>query len=287
MNSNSPLTAVVADDEANLRERLVELLAQCWPELKVVSQASNGIEALEQIEKFEPTVVFLDIKMPGKTGLQVAQELVQLSAAQRPRIVFATAFDQFAVQAFESEAVDYLLKPIELARLEATVVRLKRSIQESALSQLPNIAKVLSLLAGTPSQTIVDSAGASGSLIEGEGAANTGNETSRKHLRWIRASQGDTTYHLDVNQVLFFKSDDKYTVVQATQGEYVIRKTLAELLAELDPDQFWQIHRGTIVNASYLTVTRRDVLGNVTVHLRGFAEGLVVAKPYQQKFKHM
>jgi DNA-binding LytR/AlgR family response regulator len=272
MNFNSQITAVVVDDEINLRQRLVELLAQSWPELAVIGQASNGIEALQFIEQFQPAIVFLDIKMPGKTGLQVAQELVQWPEHKRPRIVFATAFDQFAVQAFENEAVDYLLKPIELARLHTTVERLKRAMQESALSQLPNIAKVLSLLGQ--------------SQIPG-GSTLTAAEVGRKHLRWIRASQGDTTYHLDVNQVLFFKSDDKYTVVQAAQGEYLIRKTLAELLAELDDEQFWQIHRGTIINAAYLTVTRRDVLGNVTVHLRGFDEGLAVAKPYQQKFKHM
>jgi DNA-binding LytR/AlgR family response regulator len=272
MNLNSKITAVVADDEANLRERLIELLVQCWPDLEVIAQASNGIEALQQIDQFQPAIVFLDIKMPGKTGLQVAQELVLWPEHKRPRIVFATAFDQFAVQAFENEAIDYLLKPIELARLQATVERLKRAMQESALSQLPNIAKVLSLLGQAP-------------LPAGPSLAPA--ETGRKHLRWIRASQGDTTYHLDVDQVLFFKSDDKYTVVQVAQGEYLIRKTLAELLAELDDEQFWQIHRGTIINTSYLTVTRRDVLGNVTVHLRGFDEGLAVAKPYQQKFKHM
>jgi DNA-binding LytR/AlgR family response regulator len=267
------LTAIVADDEAHLRAHLIDLLSQIWPHLTIVGQAENGLQALEQIQTLAPDIAFLDIKMPGLTGLEVARAVLQARVSSAPQFVFVTAYDQYAVQAFESEAVDYLLKPVERLRLGQTKERLERNQTNTTLPD--EIQKLTALLAQLSSATRVNL------------AATLNEPEVRKTLRWIRASQGDTTYHLDIAQVQFFKSDDKYTVVQSTQGEYVIRKTLSELLNELDPEYFWQIHRGTIINLSYLSKTQRDELGNLTVYLRNYEHGLPVARPYVGKFKQM
>jgi DNA-binding LytR/AlgR family response regulator len=249
-------TAIVADDEENLRIHLVSLLKRVWPELDIIAQCENGEQALHAIGQFQPDIAFLDIKMPGLTGLEVVER-----AATNTRYVFATAYDEFAVKAFENEALDYLLKPIDRKRLEFTVQRLKKHLQNQ--TSAPDLAKLLSQL---------HSASAVNSV---------------QYLRWIRASKGEITHHLDVAQVLFFKSDDKYTEVHTAQGEFLIRRSVTELLAELDPAIFWQINRGVVVNSLCLTATRRDASGNLLAVLRDHPNELAIAKPYQSRFRQM
>lgn len=257
-------TALLADDEPLLREHLREKLLALWPDLDIVAEASNGNEAAAMLAAHEPDVAFLDIKMPGQTGIEVAQ-----GTEARTRIVFVTAYDQYAVQAFENEAIDYLLKPVTNDRLAQTVTRLKTALAQSAPA--PDMSQILNLLARA----------ASGS---GAGSA-TG--ARPQHLRWIRASRGETTYQISVDEVLFFQSDDKYTIVNTANGEHVIRMPLAELLQSLDGEQFWQVHRSTVVNIRCVTSSKRDGDGKVTLNLKGYARPLPVSRAYQGLFKQM
>lgn len=257
-------TALLADDEPLLREHLREKLLALWPDLDIVAEASNGNEAAAMIAEHEPDIAFLDIKMPGQTGIEVAQGIDAST-----RVVFVTAYDQYAVQAFENEAMDYLLKPVTNERLAQTVTRLKAALAQSAPT--PDISQVLNLLSRAAA-----SAGTSGAA----GARP-------QHLRWIRASRGDTTYQISVDEVLFFQSDDKYTIVNTANGEHVIRMPLAELLQSLDGEQFWQVHRGTVVNIRCVTSSKRDGDGKVTLNVKGYAKPLPVSRAYQGLFKQM
>ena len=250
-------TSIIADDEPLLREHLREKLVALWPELKIVGEAGNGNEAAELIAEMAPDIAFLDIKMPGQTGIEVAQGI-----ETETRVVFVTAFDQYAVDAFESEAVDYVLKPVADARLAQTVARLRRALNESAPA--PDIAQLLKLL----TQAV-------------DGGSGAGK------LRWIRANRGDTTFQVAVDEVMFFQSDDKYTVVQTANGEHLIVKPLSELIRSLDTEHFWQIHRGTVVNLRFVASTRRDGDGRVSVNLKGHPKPLAVSRAYQHLFKHM
>ena len=253
-------TALLADDEPLLREFLREKLLALWPDLNIVAEASNGNEAATMIAEFEPDIAFLDIKMPGLTGIEVAQAI-----DTKTRVVFVTAYDQYAVQAFENEAMDYLLKPVTNERLAQTVARLKAAFAQSA--PVPDISQVLNLL----------------SRAAGSGVATN----AKLHLRWIRASRGETTYQISVDEVLFFQSDDKYTIVNTANGEHVIRMPLAELLQSLDSEQFWQVHRGTVVNIRYVNSSKRDGDGRVTLNVKGYAKPLPVSRAYQGLFKQM
>ena len=246
-------TALIADDEPLLREHLREKLAALWPELVIVGEAANGNEAAELIARLKPDIAFLDIKMPGQTGIEVAQGI-----ETDTRVVFVTAFDQYAVDAFDSEAVDYVLKPVTDARLTQTVARLRKSLSEPA----PDIAQLLTLLTRSRDR-------------EGD------------TLRWIRANRGETTFQIAVDEVMFFQSDDKYTVVQTANGEHLISKPLAELVRTLDPAHFWQIHRSTVVNVRFIASTRRDGESRMTLSLKNHAKPLVVSRAYQHLFKHM
>ena len=251
-------TALIADDEPLLREHLREKLAVLWPELKIVGEAGNGNEAADMIASLAPDIAFLDIKMPGQTGIEVAQGIETTT-----RVVFVTAFDQYAVDAFESEAVDYVLKPVTDARLTQTVARLRKALAESAPA--PDIAQLMKLL----SQARDSESGSGGTL------------------RWIRANRGDTTYQVAVDEVMFFQSDDKYTVVQTPNGEHLISKPLSELIRSLDGEHFWQIHRGTVVNVRFISSTRREDEGRMCVNLKGHTKPLVVSRAYHHLFKHM
>jgi DNA-binding LytR/AlgR family response regulator len=249
-------TALIADDEAHLRTDLRETLAEVWPELAIAAEAANGVEAARLIDELQPDIAFLDIKMPGLTGLEVAQ-----SIQAKTRVVFVTAFDQFAVSAFEANAVDYLLKPVAAPRLKASVDKLKAALSapdDAAQAQLIKLLAQWRPVADAP-----------------------------KRLRFIRASKGEVTYQIELAEVLFFQSDDKYTVVQTANGEHLIRMTLTELVAQLDPEQFLQIHRSTVVNQNYVMSTRRDAMGHMQLHLKGHAKALAVARPYQSLFKQM
>jgi DNA-binding LytR/AlgR family response regulator len=250
-------SALIADDEPHLARALAAELAVLWPELRLLHIARHGLEAAERIAALQPDIAFLDIQMPGLTGLEVAQGI-----EGRTRVVFVTAYDEYAVQAFEQEAVDYLLKPIARERLARTLERLRRAPEGAPDEQ--SLAGVLRKLA-TP-----------GAMA---GAAP---------LRWIRASAGDLTHQIAVEDVLFFHADDKYTCVQTTNGaEYLIRTPIAELAQQLDADQFWQVHRSTIVNLKHLAGTRRDEASRLFVRMRGQTRELPVSRAYVHLFKAM
>ena len=252
-------TALIADDEPHLAAYLRAQLATLWPALEIVQTARNGIEAAQAIAAHRPDIAFLDIKMPGLTGLEVAQGIEGAT-----RVVFVTAYDEFALQAFEQEAVDYVLKPVNAQRLAKTIERVQRSIAAPAdtASDDARLATVLRrLLPGASAQPAP--------------------------LRYVRASQGELTHQIDVAEVLFFRADDKYTCVQTATGEHLIRTPIAELAAQLDPDRFWQVHRSTLVNLHFVAGTRRDDLSRLFVQLRGFAGELPVSRAYVHLFKAM
>jgi DNA-binding LytR/AlgR family response regulator len=254
-------SALLADDEPLLRERLRELLQKLWPELDIVAEAKNGNEAAKLIAEHSPDIAFLDIKMPGQTGIEVAQGI-----EANTRVVFVTAYDEFAVQAFEREAIDYVMKPVNESRLVQTIARVK-----SALASKENPPEIAALL----------------NLLSQSRAASTTNAERKTPLRWIRASRGDTTYQIAVDEVLFFQSDDKYTVVNTANGEHLIRMALTELLDSLDAEQFWQVHRGTVVNITRVVSSKRDGDGRVSLNLRGWEKPVAVSRAYSHLFKQM
>ena len=259
--SNPAPRAVIADDEAPLALALQRQLARLWPELQIVALPRNGLEAAEAIAQHEPEVAFLDIQMPGLTGLEVAQGI-----EGRTRIVFVTAFDEYAVQAFEQSALDYLLKPVADERLARTLAKLKASIA----------------VVGTPGA--LDDANLATALkrLIGSSAASTATP-----LRWIRASVGELTHQIDVRDILFFHADEKYTVVQTADAEHVIRTPIVELMAQLDAGQFWQVHRSTIINLEYLAGTRRDEASRLFVRIKSHERELPVSRAYVPLFKAM
>ena len=247
--------ALIADDEPHLAADLRERVRALWPELEILPNAANGIEALRAITEDEPDVAFLDIRMPGLTGIELARRV-----DTRTHIVFVTAFDQYAVEAFDREVVDYLLKPVTDERLARCVDRLKNKI--AADERPPALEEVLAKLAravpGAPGK-----------------------------LRWIRASKGELVQQIAVDDVLYFQASDKYTCVMTREGESLIRLPLAELAGQLDGDVFWQIHRGTVVNMNEVTATRRDLGGRVFVKLKDGKTELPVSRAYAHLFKQM
>ncbi|MYM67213.1 response regulator [Pseudoduganella sp. FT55W] len=255
------IRALIADDEAHLREYLEGQLKTVWPELRVVARAANGIEALSMIDELAPDVVFLDIRMPGLTGLDVADRL--LKGAKPPHIVFVTAFDQYAVEAFEHSAVDYLLKPASLERLEKTVTKLKARMATPVPAA--TLQALLAQLAVTPAPAPAAAA----------------------PLQWIRASHGEETRLIPIEEVIYFQSNDKYTSVFVADGESLIRTPISKLREQLDEQQFWQIHRSVIVAARHVAGTRQDFRGRLMVQLKGRPEQLVVSRNYVDLFRGM
>ena len=252
-------TALIADDEPHLARALAAELSRLWPELQVVHLARNGVEAAERIATLQPDLAFLDIQMPGLTGLEVAQGIEGAT-----RVVFVTAYDEYAVQAFEHEALDYVLKPVKPERLQRTLERVQRALlQPAADDSAPLLAALRRLLPATPS------------------APGT------ERLRWVRASSGELTHQVDVQEVLFFRADDKYTCVQTASAEHLIRTPIAELGAQLDPGQFVQVHRSTIVNLAHLAGTRRDENSRLFLRIKGHAHELPVSRAYVHLFKAM
>jgi DNA-binding LytR/AlgR family response regulator len=256
------ITALIADDEPLLREHLAAHLARLWPELRVVAQARNGREAVELFEDHQPQVVFLDVHMPGLSGIDAARCMVG-----RTQIVFVTAYEQYAVKAFEQGAIDYLVKPFDEARLAETVQRLRQRLQPPTLSATADSAVevVLERLAGE---------------LRGRGEA-------RRWLQWIKASVGTTVRLIPVEQVVFLRSDEKYTLVVWDGGEALIRKTIRELADELDPERFAQIHRSVIVNLARISQVSRGVNETADVHLTGRSEVLPVSRSYLHLFRQM
>ncbi len=247
--------ALIADDESNLAEHLRSRLEQAWPGLEILPLAFNGVDALRAINDEEPDVAFLDIRMPGLTGIELAKRV-----DTKTHIVFVTAFDQYAVEAFDREIVDYILKPVTDERLARSVERLQRKI--AAAEKPPALDDVLAKLARA---------------IPGGGA----------RLRWIRALKGELVQQIAVDDVLYFQASDKYTCVMTRDGESLIRMALAELTEQLDTEIFWQIHRGTVVNMNEVSSTRRDLGGRVFVKLKDGKTELAVSRAYAQKFRQM
>lgn len=247
-------TAIVAEDEATLRHQLVEQLHELWPELSIVGEAADGVQALRMLDERMPDVLFLDVQMPGATGLDVARQ-----ASGRCHVVFVTAYDQHAVAAFDQGAVDYVLKPISAARLFTAISRVKQRL-------------------GTPPARL-DSALAQITL--------TGSGAGRQFLRWINASVGQNLKLITVDEIAYFQADNKYTRVVTGDGEALIRKPLKDLVGELDPNQFWQIHRSTLVNAASIAGVTRDFRGRMMVKLKTRAETLLVSDTYTHLFRQM
>ena len=276
-----PFKALIAEDEKLMRERIVSMLAKAWPELEIVAVANDGLDALTQWKKHRPQIAFLDIRMPGKTGLEVAAELA--AEDDPPHIVFVTAYDEYAIKAFDSGAADYLLKPVEAERLLATVMRLKKRLQ-LASETLPNAAPAL----------------ASGNLLgllesllnRGDGnntainlAATTATNLAPPKLKWIRATLGNKTRLININDAVFFQSDTKYTRIVTHESEALVRTPLKELLEGLDEHEFWQIHRSTIVNANMIDRVEREGPEKLTLYLKNRPEKLAVSRQFFHLFK--
>jgi DNA-binding LytR/AlgR family response regulator len=265
--SNAPIRALIADDEPHLLAYLEEQLTLAWPELQVVGHAANGIEALRLIDELAPGVVFLDIQMPGLNGLQLASRLT--CGAGAPHVVFITAHEQYALQAFDSEAFDYLLKPVRQERLQRTVTRLKETLASRGPAP-----------AASP-----DTAAQLAGLLRQLGVPLP--QAAAAPLQWIRAAQGQETRLIAVDEVIYFQSNDKYTSVFIADGEHLIRTPLRQLRDQLDPQHFWQIHRGIIVAARHVAGTRTDFRGRLLVKLKGRQEELVVSRNHAELFKQM
>jgi len=270
-------TAVLADDERLMRDQLRARLAEVWPELQIVAEARNGLEAVQLVQEHRPDVVFLDIRMPGLTGVEAARQIVQLPPREGheadevelpPEIVFITAYDQYAVEAFEQGVADYVLKPAERERLQLTVERIRmRLAARRGEGDAP---------AGPPLQQLLHQL-----------AARMNPGGAPQYLRWIQATVGQAIQMIPVEEVLFFVSDEKYTRVQTAQVEALIRKPIKELVDELDPHLFWQIHRSTMVNVKAIAGVTRDFRGRQIVGVRGHPEKLEVSRSYTGLFKGM
>lgn len=255
--------ALIADDELHLAEYLRERLQELWPELEILPLAGNGPEALRVLEEEEPDFAFLDIRMPGLTGLEVAQR-----ARGVARFVFVTAYDQYAIEAFEAEAVDYLLKPVTVARLTQTVMRLRRQ-----LAEVPPAPDQTSSVLGRLAALLPELSGAGG-MPPG-------------FLRWVRAAVGNQVRLVSIDEVCYFQSSDKYTSVFTADAELLIRTPLKDLLGQLDPERFWQVHRGTVVQVSHVAGTTRDFRARVVLKLKSRQETLVVSRAYLHLFRQM
>ena len=234
------------------------MLQQLWPELQVIATAHNGSEALNLIRQEEPDIAFLDIKMPVMNGLSVA-----MHSQGQTRIVFITAYNEFAIEAFEHNAIDYLVKPVTEARLMKTIQRLKHELASTVIPQ-PDWQQLLSKL-----------------------SAEMHSSSQATGLQWIRAGKADKTLLIPVDEVCYFKAGDKYTSVVTRDDEYLIRKPIKELINELDTRQFWQINRGIIVNIHFIASTQRELSGRCQIHLKNSKDVLLTSRKYAHLFKQM
>lgn len=264
---NKPITAMIAEDEKLMRERILGMLGKAWPELKIIAVATDGIEAISLWKKHRPQIVFLDIRMPGNTGLEVAAEIC--TEPDAPHIVFVTAHDEYAIKAFEKGAIDYLLKPLETDRLADTVARLKKQFQDKAHTHQ----------CSPPSPPPPDVTALLESLL------NHHPGSVKPKLKWIRASMGNQIRLININDVVFFQSDTKYTRIVTQDGEALVRTPLKELLEGLDEDEFWQVHRGTIINARVIDRAVREGPEKLTVYLKMRTEKFAVSRQFFHLFK--
>jgi len=245
--------AILAEDEPVLRGELRELLAAQWPELAIAAEADDGLAAVEAIDAHAPDILFLDIEMPGLNGLEVARR-----ASGKCHVVFVTAYDKYAVAAFEQGAVDYVMKPFSPARLDATIARLKQRLSGPPA----DLTGILKSLATSLAQR-------------------------KEHLRWITAAQGDALRLITVDEICYFRADHKYTLVVTPDSEALIRRPLKSLAEEVDPQAFWQIHRSALVNVKEIAGVNRDFRGHLTVRLKQRKETLPVGENYVHLFKQM
>lgn len=250
-------TAIIADDERLMRDQLRLRLQQVWPELEILDEAKNGEEAIQLVETLKPDLAFLDIRMPAKTGLEAAKEI-----GTKAHIVFITAYDQYAVEAFDQGAVDYVLKPADTERLAKTVERLKARLNTT--TEPNDMSNMLAQL-----------------------AKQLGIAPKPNYLQWIQASIGQELRLIPVEDILFFQSDEKYTRVQTATYEALIRKPVRDLADELDPHLFWQIHRSTLVNSKAISGVVRDMRGRHLVQIKGLTEKLEVSRSFVHLFKQM
>ncbi|MFN0184664.1 MAG: LytR/AlgR family response regulator transcription factor [Aquabacterium sp.] len=261
-------TALIADDEPLLREHLAAHLARAWPELRIVAQARNGREAVELFEIERPSVCFLDVHMPGMNGVDAARAI-----GGAAHIVFVTAFEQYAVQAFEQGAVDYLVKPFEVDRLDIAVQRLRQRLQPvTPTADIADPARLEALLR---------------QLAERLGSGESSRTPVGERLQWIKASVGPAVKLIPVDEVAYLKSDEKYTLVAWSGGEALIRKPIRELLDELDPARFAQVHRSVIVNLHHVAQVVRGANETADVHLKGRPEVLPVSRSFLHLFRQM
>ena len=245
--------ALIAEDEPLLRDELIELLAQVWPQLEICVAVADGSSALEAIAKHRPDVAFLDVEMPGVSGIEVARQLPHPC-----HLAFITAYDHYAVSAFENGAVDYVLKPISVSRLATMVSRLRQRLVQPPV----DIENLL------------------------EQIARRGH-AAREYLRWINVSAGSSVRLVTVDEICYFQADNKYTVLMTDKAESLINMTIRELLDALDPHLFWQIHRSTLVNVNAISDVKRDLRGRLSVKLKARPEALAVSQPYMSRFRHM
>lgn len=252
----SAVTAVVAEDEAPQRAALLEMLEDAWPSLEVVAACEDGPSAMDAVAEHRPAVAFLDIRMPGVSGLDVARAVV----ARGGLVVFTTAYDDYAIRAFEAGALDYLLKPVSPPRLVRTVERLQERLRAPAASDLQSLVEDLE------------------ARLRPQG---------ERLIRWISASVGDSVRMIGIDEVLFFQAQDKYVRVVTPGGEAVIRTPVKDLLAGLDPDTFWQVHRGVVVRVAAIDRLRKDDLGKASLSLKGHGETLPVSAAFLHRFRGM
>jgi DNA-binding LytR/AlgR family response regulator len=273
MSTTPALRAVIADDERLMREQLRARLAEVWPELEIIAEAKNGAEAVQMVEQHHPDLVFLDIRMPGMTGVEAARAIAQLPSGEEVpdgwagcEVVFITAYDEYAVEAFEQGAADYVLKPADRERLARTAERIRRRCAQRDGGDGPAFAGMQQLLQKLSTHM---------------------NPSAPPKLRWIQATVGQSIQMIPVDEVLFFISDEKYTRVQTAALEALIRKPIKELVEELDAEQFWQIHRSTLVNVKAIAGVSRDLRGRQLVSVKGHPEKLEVSRSFSGLFKGM
>jgi DNA-binding LytR/AlgR family response regulator len=252
-STRSAPTAVLAEDEALLGDELAEMLQALWPQLEIVARVEDGVAALNAIEAHRPDVAFLDIRMPLLTGIEVARQI-----GGRCHVAFITSYDEHALEAFEAGAMDYVLKPPTRARLATTIQRLKTRLQQPPADLRRALEDLAERPPGTP-----------------------------RYLQWINASRGAAVHLITVEEILYFKSDLKYTLLVTVDTEALIKKTIKELASELDPMMFWQVHRSTVVNVHAIDSVIRDDRGNLTLRLKRRPEILPVSEPYTHRFREM
>lgn len=246
---------LIVEDEPLLRQQMRDTLMELWPELSLIDEADCGMAAISRVNEATPDIAFLDIHLPDMSGIEIAQLL-----RGRCQVVFVTAYDDYAIKAFEQEAVDYVLKPATVARLADTVGRLKNRQMPAATLDVDQLLVQLA-------QRLSPKGGG--------------------YLRWVNASVGNTMQLIAVDDVMYFHADDKYTLVVTPTGEALIRKPIRELIAELDPDKFWQIHRATVVNVSAIARVVRAATGQLTISLRNSERSLQVSRAFAHRFRQM